>query len=81
MNKNELVSAIAEKSGLTKIDAGKALIYYGEVYKSLGYLGMGRILINSRPQTAKVYLQKAIKYAETKDVKKEAQALIRSANL
>ena len=33
MNKNELIAAMAEKSGLTKVDAGKALDAYMDAVK------------------------------------------------
>ena len=33
MNKTELIAAMAEKAGLTKVDAGKALNAYVDVVK------------------------------------------------
>ncbi len=59
------------------IEEGKTLPAHGEFYKSLGYLGMGRVVKSERPQTAKVYLNKALEFAETKDIKKEARQLLR----
>ncbi len=60
------------------IEFGKLLPTRGEFYKSVAYLGMGRVIHPSRPQTAKVYLNKALEFAETKDVKKEARQLLRN---
>jgi len=59
------------------IEKGKDLPSHGEFYKSLSYLGMGRILSGDRPQTAQVYLTKALELAETKDVRKEARRLMK----
>ena len=59
------------------IDKGKSLPSHGEFYKSLAYLGMGRILSTDRPETSRFYLNKALEFAETKDVKKEARRLLR----
>lgn len=59
------------------IEEGKSILNKGEFYKSLGYLGMGRILHGSRKETSKIYLNKALEFAETKDVKKEARSLLR----
>ena len=56
---------------------GELLTSHGEFFKSLGYLGMGRILAADRPDAADRYLQKALQYAETKDVKKESRAIMR----
>ena len=60
------------------IDIGKQLPNHGEFYKSLGYLAMGRILQDEKPGTAREYLKKSLEFAETKDIKKEARALLRS---
>ncbi len=59
------------------IDMGQELPNHGEFYKSLGYLGMGRITRKKRPGTSSAYLKKSLEYAETKDVKREARALLR----
>ncbi|MEM9324398.1 MAG: hypothetical protein AAGA85_02025 [Bacteroidota bacterium] len=56
---------------------GEELTSHGEFYKSLAYLGMGRILADDRPEAAQVHLEQALEYAETKDVKKEARTLLR----
>lgn len=59
------------------IEKGKGLPSHGEFYRSLSYLGMGRLLSEDRPQTAQIYLNKALEFAETKDVKKEARRLMK----
>lgn len=59
------------------IDIGRQLPNHGEFYKSLGYLGMGRITRDDKPGTSSAYLKKSLEFAETKDVKREARALLR----
>lgn len=59
------------------IDIGREIPNHGEFYKSLGYLGMGRITRKDKPGTSSAYLKKSLEYAETKDVKREARALLR----
>ncbi len=59
------------------IDIGRKLPNHGEFYKSLGYLGMGRITRKNKPGTSTAYLKKSLEYAETKDIKREARALLR----
>ncbi len=59
------------------VQNGEPLTRHGEFYKSLGYLGMGRILSEDRPDAAAIHLERALEYAETKDVKKEARLLLR----
>lgn len=60
------------------IDIGRQIPNHGEIYKSIGYLAMGRIMKSKRPGTAREYLKKSLEYAETKDIKKEARALLRT---
>ena len=59
------------------IDISRQLPNHGEFYKSLGYLGLGRITRKDKPGTSSAYLKKSLEYAETKDVKREARALLR----
>jgi len=67
MNKQELVSAIAEKSGITKVDAEKAINAFVEITKetlakkeSIQLIGFGTFSVSERsartgrnPQTGK----------------------------
>lgn len=56
MNKTELVAAMAEKAGLTKADAAKALTAYVDVVKeqlakgdSVALIGFGTFSVSERP--------------------------------
>ena len=56
MNKTELIAAMAEKAGLTKVDAGKALNAYVDVVKEqltkgekITLVGFGTFDVVSRP--------------------------------
>ena len=56
MNKTELTSAIAEKSGLTKVDAGKALAAFVETVQEtmkkgerITLVGFGTFSVLDRP--------------------------------
>ena len=56
MNKNELVSAVAEKAGLTKVDAKKAIDATTEVIADalkagdkVALIGFGTFSVNKRP--------------------------------
>lgn len=56
MNRNELIAAMAEKAGLTKADAGKALTAYMDAVKeslakdeSVALVGFGTFDVVSRP--------------------------------
>ena len=56
MNKTELIAAMAEKAGLTKVDAGKALNAYVEAVKEqlakgekVTLVGFGTFGVSERP--------------------------------
>ena len=56
MNKQELVAAMAEKAGLTKVDAGNALNAFVDVIKEqlakgekITLVGFGTFDVNERP--------------------------------
>lgn len=56
MNKTELVAAMAERAGLTKADAAKALTAYVDVVKeqlakgdSVSLIGFGTFSVTERP--------------------------------
>lgn len=56
MNKTELIAAMAEKAGMTKVDAGKALNAYVDVVKKqlakgdkITLVGFGTFSVNERP--------------------------------
>lgn len=56
MNKTELIAAMAEKAGLTKVDAGKALNAYADVVKEqlakgdkITLIGFGTFSVVERP--------------------------------
>lgn len=56
MNKTELIAAMAEKGGITKVDAGKALNAYVEVVKEqlakgedVALIGFGTFTVVDRP--------------------------------
>ena len=56
MNKSELINAMAEKAGLTKVDAGKALNAYVEAVKEqlakgekVTLVGFGTFGVSERP--------------------------------
>ena len=78
MNKVELISAVAEKAGMTKVDARKAIDAFLEVAKNelkkggkLSLVGFGTMGINERParQGRNPKTGKAIKIAAKKVVK------------
>ncbi len=56
MNKTELIAAMAEKAGISKVDAGKALNAYVDVIKEqlnkgekVTLVGFGTFGVNERP--------------------------------
>ena len=56
MNKTELIAAMAEKAGLTKVDAGKALNAYVDVVKGqlakgdkITLIGFGTFRVVNKP--------------------------------
>ena len=56
MNKTELIAAMAEKAGLTKVDAGKALNAYVDVVKEqlakgdkITLIGFGTFSVVNKP--------------------------------
>ena len=81
MNKTELIAAMAEKAGLTKVDAGKALNAYVDVVKEqmakgekVSLVGFGTFSVVSRPARTGRNLRtgKAIKIAAKKSAKFKA---------
>jgi len=57
---------------------GDALKDSGETYKSLAYLGAGRVYENlGKSETAKKYYQNALDFAESDEVRLEARARLR----
>ena len=78
MNKVELIDAIAEKAGMTKVDARKAIDAIMEVTKAelkndgkIALVGFGTLSINERParQGRNPKTGKTIKIAAKKVVK------------
>ena len=55
----------------------KIILDHGEYYRSLAYLGLGRIYAFQERKDQAVYnLNKSLSFAETKDVTDEAEALL-----
>lgn len=78
MNKVELINAVAEEAGMTKVDARKAIDAILEVSKAelkkggkIALVGFGTISVNERParQGRNPRTGKAIKIAAKKVVK------------
>ena len=78
MNKVELIAAVAEKAGMTKVDARKAIDAILEVTKKelkedgkVALVGFGTIGVNTRParQGRNPRTGKTIKIAEKKVVR------------
>ena len=81
MNKVELISAVAEKAGMTKVDARKAIDAVLEVSKNelkkggkIALVGFGTLAVNERPARTgrNPRTGKAIKIAAKKVVKFKA---------
>ena len=81
MNKVELINAVAEKAGMTKVDARKALDAMIEATKEelkkdgkIALVGFGTILVSNRPerQGRNPRTGKTIKIAAKKVVKFKA---------
>jgi len=81
MNKVELISAVAEKAGMTKVDARKAIDAVLEVSKEelkkggkIALVGFGTLAVNERPARTgrNPRTGKAIKIAAKKVVKFKA---------
>ena len=81
MNKVELISAVAEKAGMTKVDARKAIDAVLEVSKEelkkggkIALVGFGTMAVNERPARTgrNPRTGKAIKIAAKKVVKFKA---------
>ena len=81
MNKTELIAAMADKAGLTKVDAGKALNAYVDVVKEqmakgekVSLVGFGTFSVVSRPARTgrNPRTGKAIKIAAKKSAKFKA---------
>lgn len=59
------------------ISAGSQIVGHGEYYRSLSFLGLGRIYASQGDRDNAVYnLNQAINTADTEDVEKEAQKLL-----
>lgn len=78
MNKVELIAAVAEKAGMTKVDARKAIDAIMDVAKTelkkdgkVALVGFGTLAVNKRParQGRNPKTGKAIKIAAKKVVK------------
>ena len=85
MNKIELINAVAEKAGMTKVDARKAVDAFIDVTKEelkkdgkLALVGFGTMAVTKRParQGRNPRTGKAIKIAAKKIVKFKAAANI-----
>ena len=81
MNKTELIAAMAEKAGMTKVDAGKALNAYIDAVKEqlakdekVSLVGFGTFSVVKRPARTgrNPRTGKAIKIAAKKSVKFKA---------
>ena len=81
MNKTELIAAMAEKAGMTKVDAGKALNAYIAAVKeqlakdeTVSLVGFGTFSVVKRPARTgrNPRTGKAIKIAAKKSVKFKA---------
>lgn len=81
MNKSELIAAMAEKAGLTKVDAGKALNAYVDTVKGqlakgekITLIGFGTFSVVKRPARTgrNPRTGKAIKIAAKKSAKFKA---------
>ncbi len=72
--KNEEKAEYAYRLGL---EYGQELPDHGEYFKSFGYLGLGRVLVNkNEKEEAKGLLNLSLKYAETEQVETEAKTLL-----
>ena len=72
--KNQEKAEYAYRLGL---EYGERIPDHGEFFKSFGYLGLGRVLVNNNEdQEAKELLSLSLKYAETEQVKSEAKQLL-----
>ncbi len=71
---NKKKAEFAYRRGLT---FGDKLANHGEYFKSLGYLGLGRLLVGKGvSEEAEEMLRLALKYAETEQIEKEAKELL-----
>ena len=72
--KNQEKAEYAYRKGLAY---GDELPSHGEFFKSFGYLGLGRVLIEKGEKTeAEELLDLALDYAETEQVENEAKKLL-----
>ena len=72
--KNSEKAEFAYRKGL---ELGEQIPDHGEFFKSFGYLGLGRLLVDSNEnEEAKKKLNLALKYAETEQVTLEAKQLL-----
>jgi hypothetical protein len=58
------------------IGLGKQLEGFADHFKSIAYLGSGRILAERNDPNANTYLKEAISYAETTEVENEAKEIL-----
>ncbi|WP_144017407.1 hypothetical protein [Ekhidna lutea] len=67
----------AEYAYRLALDYGKTIPSHGEFFKSFGYVGLGRILVEKgEKDEAREMLDLSLKYAETDQVEKEAYRLL-----
>ncbi|WP_420316224.1 hypothetical protein [Ekhidna sp.] len=72
--KNKEKAEYAYRLGL---EYGESIPQHGEFFKSFGYLGLSRILLETnRKEEARINLEKTLQYAETDQVEKEAEKLL-----
>lgn len=85
MNKTEIIASMAEKAGLTKVDAGKALDAFVATVKeemakdgSVSLIGFGTFSVSKRPARMghNPRTNEKIKIAATKNVKFKASKTI-----
>lgn len=59
------------------LEYGERLEHHGEYFKGLGYVGLGRILVeNGKTKEAKPNLNLALKFAETDQIRNDAKSLL-----
>jgi len=68
----------AEKAYRKGLAFGDTIPDHGEFFKSFGYLGLGRVLMNKNAnEEAKDSLEQALTYAETEQIESEAKELLK----
>lgn len=70
-------TVMAIKHYRESIAAGNSILDHGEYYRSLAYLGLGRVYSAQDQRDQAVYnLNKSLSYAETQDISREAESLL-----